>query len=338
MIADDLRQALVLAISKTPDAETDVGRTTLLAGIPGSAYFERNRSNVKGDIMILVLALEENYSANGEWRLLQFIDNATFPVAGTDLGKSLLGIRQELLKTVRPRKVNPAETAQVHLFDLRRPVMTCVGQLPQDGGVSGFVLPCATPRLLRYFCDSLRHRGEEYQSWTRARVAATASPLVIGPLQTAVSVAADYAKKLQPLLAVKHVLWPAFLEHDTDAAALWEAAKAVFDPAPKNQMIVVFGFPENRPQPAGMISLPSPQFTSSDVEGWMMDIAKARAWQQSLVARWTAVIVMGYTSEGPLPVDIVYDRLERCHSLVNEYRDDEQGLLQELQDLEAIGG
>ena len=36
-------------------------------------------------------------------------------------------------------------------------------------------------------------------------------------------------------------------------------------------------------------------------------------------------------------MDIVYDRLERCHGLVNEHRDDEQALLQELQDLEAVG-
>jgi hypothetical protein len=83
--------------------------------------------------------------------------------------------------------------------------------------------------------------------------------------------------------------------------------------------------------------LPSPQFTPDDVASWVMDIVKARAWQESLIARWTAVIVMGYTVGGPLPMDIVYDRLERYHSLVNEHRDDEQALLQELQELEAVG-
>lgn len=61
MIADDLRKGLVDAISKVPFAANEVGRTTLLAGIPGSGNFSRNPLNASGDIMILVLQLEENY-------------------------------------------------------------------------------------------------------------------------------------------------------------------------------------------------------------------------------------------------------------------------------------
>jgi hypothetical protein len=338
MIADDLRRDLVFALSRAPAAQTDPGRTSLLAGIPGAAYFSRNRDNGPGDIMSLVLQLEETYGPNGDWRLLQFIDNAAVTVAGADVARELQRIRNELQRPLRPRTVRPAETAQVHLFDLRRPVMMCVGQLPPTGGISGFVLPSATHRLLQYFCDSLRYRGVEYEAWTRDRVAPTPSPLVIGPLQTAVSVAAGRVKNFQQVLAVKHVFWPVYVDNEADADALWQAAKSAFDPVPRNHMIVVFGMPEQRALPPGMISLPPPQFTSQDVANWMTEIVKARAWQESLVQRWTAVIITGYNTGGPLPVDLVYDRLERTHGLVNAYRDDERGLLQELQDLEAIGG
>ena len=149
MIADDLRLALVEAVSKIPLAVDQVGRTSLLAGIPQAEFLTRNSSNSRGDVMVLVLQLEETYGPAREWRLLQLIDNAAASVAGTDLAKQLAQIRRSLLEAARPRHPKPAETAQVHLFDLRQPVMMCVGQLPPTGGISGFVVPAATPRLLR---------------------------------------------------------------------------------------------------------------------------------------------------------------------------------------------
>jgi hypothetical protein len=337
MIADDLRLELVQTISRTPIAGTEVGRNTLLAGIPNAGAFARNPANGTGDITVLILQLEDNYGREGEWRLLRFIHNAAASVPGTELGRKLETIRQDLQQAARPRTISAAETAQVHLFDLRQSVMMCVGQLPPDGGISGFVVPGATPRLLRYFCDSLRHRGVEYGVWTRDRVAAPTPPLFIGPLQTAVSVAAGHATRVRQLLAVKHVLWPAYVENTADGDSLWQAVKAVFDRPPQKHMVVVFGMPEERALPAGMLPVPSPRFTSKDVASWITDIAKAKAWHDSLVKRWTTVIVMGFTSGGALPVDIVYDRLEHYHGLVNEHRDDEQALLQALEDLELIG-
>jgi hypothetical protein len=337
MIADDLRLALVEAISKIPLAVDQVGRTTLLAGIPKAGFLTRNPANDRGDVMVLVLQLEETYGPNREWRLLQLIDNAAASIPGTDLAKQLAEIRRALLEAARPRNPRAAETAQVHLFDLRQPVMMCVGQLPRSGGMSGFVVPAATPRLLRYFCDSLQHRGAEYGAWTRDLIAATRSPVVIGPLQTAISVALTQAKRVESLLAVKHVLWPAYVESEADANALWQGLNATFTQPPQTHLVVVFGMPDGVGAPASMKQLPSPAFTPHDVSNWGMDIAKANAWNDALVKRWTTVIVMGYTSGGPLPVDIVYDRLERYHGLVNEYRDDEQGLLRALQELELIG-
>ena len=197
MIADDLRRSLVEAIRKIPLANSFAGRTTLLGGIPKVGYLTRNLENDLGDVMVLVLQLEETFGPKREWRLLQLIDNAAADVQGTDLGNRLAEIRRALLEAARPRSFKAAETAQVHLFDLRQPVLMCAAQLPRSGGISGFVVPAATPRLLRYFCDSLQRRGAEYGAWTRERVAATGSPLVIGPLQTAVSVALAHAKKVE---------------------------------------------------------------------------------------------------------------------------------------------
>src|SRR5262249_48177046 len=147
--------------------------------------------NPLGDVTVLVTQLEEIYGPNREWRLLQFIDNVASSIPNTELQTNLLSIRVQLQTTGRPSKLNPAETAQVHMFDLRQPVMMCVGQLPRDGGVSGFVVPGATPMLLKNFCESLRHRGEQYAAWTRDRVVQPYAPKVIGPsaLETPVSVA-----------------------------------------------------------------------------------------------------------------------------------------------------
>jgi hypothetical protein len=334
MIPDDLRLRLVEAVLKTPLADSAVGRNTFLGGIPGPGFL-RNPDNASGDVMILVLQLEEMFGPAGEWRLLQFIDNAAASVAGTELSRTLRTIRHELETAARPRKVSPANTAQVHLFDLRPPVMMCVGQLPYDGGVSGFVLPGATPRLLQYFCDSLKHRGAEFQAWTRDRIAPIASLLVIGPLHTTVSVATENARRVQRLLAVKHVVWPAYVETMADADALWQALQEAIA-RPSRHMVVVFGMPDGQSVPDGMRLLPPPRFTAGDVATWASDIAAAKAWRAALTERWTTTITMGYPPDTALPVEVVYDRLERYHQLVNEHGDDDHSLLQALLDLEQL--
>ena len=89
------------------------------------------------------------------------------------------------------------------------------------------VVPGATPRLLKYLCESLSHRGVGFGVWKRGRVVAK-SPLVIGPLETAVTVAASHAAGLQTLLANKNILWPAYVQTNADAGELWEAVKSAF--------------------------------------------------------------------------------------------------------------
>jgi hypothetical protein len=182
--------------------------------------------------------------------------------------------------------------------------------------------------LLGYFCDSLKQRGTAI-FWTRDRIAPKA-PLYIDPLTMTGSLAAERAKKLGNELAVKHVLWPAYIRDQPEAEALWQAIQAAFAPPPKNHMIVVFGMPEALPVPPGMSRLPMPQFKCCDIADWLMDIATQRAWQETVVQRWIAFISMGETNGGPLPIDSVYDRLERCHKLLNRFPEDEEALLQEL--------
>src|SRR5215217_820351 len=89
MIPDDLRLALVEGLMRVPLVGVDdnaMGRTALLAGIPNTAYFTRNDANARGDVMVLVAQLEENFGVNGEWRLLQLVNNVLPMVQGTELG------------------------------------------------------------------------------------------------------------------------------------------------------------------------------------------------------------------------------------------------------------
>ena len=335
MIADDLRLRLVEAIMNTPSAGTEVGRTSLLAGIPNQGFLTRNPANARGDIMILVAQLEEYFGPAREWRLLQFIENVARTVQGTDVGRALVAIKRDL-ENALPAKVNAARTAQVHHFDLRKPGLMCVGQLPPNGGLSGFVLPGSTTRLLRYFCDGLRQRGADNHQWARDRIAPVASLLVIHPLHTTVSAAADSARRMQRLLSLKHVIWPAFVETLADADALWTAVKdAVVQPL-TTHMVVVFGMPDCNAPPSDMILLPAPQFRATDLVEWASDIAKAKGWPEALRQRWTGSIARGYAPQKTLPSDSVYERLERYHQLVSEHADDDQSLLEALDDLEKL--
>jgi hypothetical protein len=335
MITDDLRHSLIEAICRVPVAASHIGRTGLLGGIH-HAHLTRNETNDRGDVMVLVAQLEDNYGANREWRLLKFIDNAAKSVAGTELERELGQLRSSLLEIARPRAIRAAETAQVHLFDLRPPVMTCVGKLQDSRGLSGFVVPAVTPRLVKYFCNSLQYWGAVNDTWSRDQVAATRPLLVIEPMRTEVSYALTQAKKIESLLAAKHVFLPIYVANRADADALWQGLSTAF-PQPTNRFIVVFGVPDITMAPAAMTVLPSPEFKFEHIANWAADIAKANSWSPTLLERWTTVIVMGCEKGKPLPIDYVYDRLEQYHELVNSYREDEYGLLQVLKELEMIG-
>jgi hypothetical protein len=342
VIPDDLRTSLIDRLLDLPLAETSAGRSALLTGIPQEGYFARNPDNARGDMIHLVAQLEENFGPAGvrEWRLLQLVDNAIRTVVGTELARKLGRIRQDLVSAMeglRRTQVDPAAVAQVHLFDLRQPVLGCIAALAGGVGLAGFVLPTPTSRLLRYFCESLKHRGAELKEWTRDQVVVPDAPLQIEPLHTTVEFATAKAGRFHGLLQRKSVIWAVFVRNPGDAVALWSNVRAAFaQRRPENHMVIVFGMLEAAAAPEQMLLLPSPRFTQKDVANWLTDIARARAWQESLVQRWTAVIVRGYTTEGALPIEIVYDRLETHSSLPRDYQT-EQDVLQRLEELELIG-
>jgi len=340
MIPDDLRRELADSLLRVPQIGDLAGRTTLLAGIPQLAHLGRNPTNASGDVMMLILQLEDNFGPGGEWRLLGFIDNALPSVAGTSLAQELQELRRELMRVrdrIHPKQVHPAELAQPYLFDLRQPVLLCVNSLPGEASMCGFVVPTPTPRLLPYFCDSLKHRGVEERYWKRDQVAVTCATLRIDPLHTTVDLALRKACSNKPLLEKKIVVWAVYVKEASDAKALWLGLQDAFRPAPGHHFVVVFGMPANAHPPAGLMLLPSPVFTKKDISDWVGAIAERLAWRDGLVKRWTAVIINGYAdSENDLPIECVYERLEFHRDLVTKNQT-EEALIECLSELELIG-
>jgi hypothetical protein len=332
MIPPELRARLIDSITKVPSVQTHEGRTRLLVDLPGAPFFQRDLGNAQGDITTLVLQLEDNFGADSGWKLLRLIDNAARQVPGTELCNILGEIRQELLRL--PRTARLAELGQVHFFDLRQLVFRCVASLPTEGGLSGFLVRGATTRLLRYFCDSLKHRGADMQAWSRERVAISGAPLVVGPLMTPVKLAVGHAAKHKSRLASAHVIWPVYFESPSDCDVLWQDLKATFDQCRRQHMIVVFGLAAASSVPTipELQSLPEPAFTSLEVSEWMAAIGTGRSWSASLVKQCIDSVLMGYTEGDCMPVDTVYDRLEFCHTTFNECQYDEQELLRRLGD------
>lgn len=331
MIPDDLRRSLVARLMDVPLVGQDdnaAGRTALLGGIPNTAYFTRNIGNSRGDVMLLVLQSEENFGPAGEWRLLQIIDNALDTVAGTDLGRDLHTIREQLelvARGARRVKLLPTEVFQVHLFDLRQPVMTCIGQLPTGPGTTGFAVNTPTPTLLKYFCDSLRQRGDEYRAWSRTDVAPTGPPLVIDPKHTTATLVLDKIDRVRSLLAKKHILWPMYIEDAAEAAAVWGSLAAAFSGPLDHHLVITFGLPAGTAVPPSMVPLPAPRFTSQDISSWLSDIGTTLAWQQSVIRQWAEAILVGCAGNpDDLPIELVYRQLEFHQNLVAQHSTPEE--------------
>jgi hypothetical protein len=340
-IPGDLRRALVEVLMSVPGGDDPAARAAfLLAGIPHD-YFTRNPANLFGDVMLLVSQVEEIFGAKGDWCLLQLVDNALPAVCGTELGKRLQQIRAELVeveKGLRPVQAHPAEVAQLHLFDLRRPVFTCMGLLPLDAKVSGFVVTTPTPKLLSYFCDSLKLRGAEY-IWSRDEVATTGTPQVIDPKYTPVTVVVNKSDKVRSLLAKKHVIWPIYVSDATDAVAVWRKLDRAFEKTLERHLVIVFGMPTGADVPPGMVLLPAPKFTSKDISNWVGDIGKALTWHETVTERWASVILVGCAgnADDDLPIEMVYEQLELHCRCITQNRNPHD-LMNALEDLELIGG
>ena len=344
MIPDDLRLALVDKLLCVPSVAGggQAGRDALLSGMPNLFLYRNDAGSARGDVMLLVAQLSEIFGANGEWRLLQLVDNALPLVQGTEAGTELLKIREELLeaqKGLRPVLVHPSEVAQVHLFDLRQPVYICIGKLLDVVKASGFVITTPIPRLLGYFCDSLKQRGAREGLWGRDEVAATGPPAVIDPIHTTVAVAASKSDKVRSLLVRKHVLWPIYVDDAADAAALWQQLEGAFEDTLGHHLVIAFGMPADANAPPGMIRL-APKFTSKDISNWVTAIGEKFTWREKEIGWWAKLILMNCLGNpDDLPAEMVYEQLERHCALVVQNRNPDD-LMNALKDLEtwSFGG
>jgi hypothetical protein len=340
MIPDDLRLALVESLLRVPLVGGEnglAGRNALLAGMP-LRFLHRNEANAYGDMLLLVDQLSGIFGANGEWRLLQFVNNALPPVDGTDLGARLKQLRADLLELergFRPVHVHPAELAQVHLFDLRLLVNICSGSLLGPAKASGWVITTPTPRLLAYFCDSLKQRGAGDGVWNRDEVATPTPPLVIDPRHTTVAYVAARSEKVRSLLTRKHVLWPIYVADAADAEALWLQLSETFEETPEHHLVIALGMPAGTNPPAGMTPLPAPRFTSQDIVNWLSPIGKTLTWQQRRIEWWAKLILTGCAGNpDDLPIEMVYEQLERHRGLITQHRNPAD-LMNALEDLES---
>jgi hypothetical protein len=343
MIPDDLRLALTEKLLRVPGVAgaSRAGRDALLSGLPHLFLYRNEEGNARGDVTLLVAQLSEIFGANGEWRLLQLINNALPMVHGAEVGTELIAIRDQLLEVqrgLRPVPVHPAEVAQVHLFDLRKPVCVCIGKLPDVAKTSGFVITTPISRLLRYFCESLKQRGASDGIWGRDQVAAPGAPVVIDPRYTTVAAVASRSDNFRRVLAHKHVLWPIYVDNAADAAALWEQLEGAFNEQLEHHLVITFGMPEGADPPPGMTMLPAPTFTTQDICNWVSAIGKALPWPENKIDWWARLILMNCVGNGEnLPVEMVYEQLERHCGLITQYRNPDD-LMNALEDLELIGG
>lgn len=334
MIPDDLRRRIIEALLRVPLAGGDdpVGRTAaLLVNIPNAGVMNRNPRNARGDVILIVAQLEESYDASGNLYLVKVLETVApdettdGPGEGTELDRELRELKVELRRWVkgsRPKRLALDEVGQLHLFDLRRPVLTCLGTL--DARVQGFVLPTPTPRLLRYFCESLRHRGAEQKVWERDHVTTSGAPLVIGPRYATAAFAIERAAKARSILATKDLIWAVHVPDAQDAQALWAGVAAAYREPPGQRFVVVFGMPPGAATPGEMVALPAPIFTERDISSWLDDIVKASSWTEAVLPRWTRAIVACCPGRpDDLPIDVVYEQLEYHRGLLADCHTEE---------------
>jgi hypothetical protein len=317
-----VRRRLVAALQRMALVAGVMGRNALLAGIP-SANFSRNNDNAGGDLDLLIVQTEDNFAADGEWRLRVLVDNAIHKAAGTAVGNELLEICAELdaaLAEHRKKRLNPADVAQPHLFDLRIPVAQCVNALlPEAAEMRGFMLPTSTARLLHPFCKSLRDRAIRDSRWTRGRVHVRA-PLEIRLPQTSVDAAIECAKRQKPRLDEDAIVWSVYARETDDAKSLWLRLKDEFGCKLNNDFVVVFGMPAGTHYPDDLLPLTLQKFTAKHVLEWIMPIIKSSGWQDPTLSEyWMQVFVADHVdSQDELPIEWLYDQLESHQELVQD--------------------
>ena len=339
-IPRDVRDELVETLLRVPFVPEGgrAGRDALLAGLPSVFLYRAEAGNAFADVRLLVTQAADVFGPNGEWCVLQLADNALAPVRGTEVGAKLLKIRERLVEVQRglwPVPVHVAEVAQVHLFDLWRPVGICILSLPLVTQTSGFVVTAPTKELLGYFCDSLKQRGVDESVWARHEVA-TRPPMEIDPKHTTVAFAANKSDQVRSLLAQKHVLWPIYVANVDDAAALWQQLQGAFENTLEHHLVITFGMPEGTKPPDGMTLLPVPKFTSKDISNWVSPIAKRLTWHEKEIDWWVKLILVNCDgNQENLPIKIVYEQLEHHSRLVTQHHRNPEDLMNALKDLET---
>jgi hypothetical protein len=342
-ISRDLRHELVDNLRRVPFVVGGghAGRKALLSGLPNVFPSRDEASSLFADMMLLVTLSAEIFDESGDWCLLLLVDNALPTVQGTEVGTNLVEIRQQLLeiqKGLRRVQANPAEVAQVHLFDLKKTVYECIWSLPPVAKASGFVVTTPTSRLLRYFCESLKQRGAGEGVWGRDEVAATGATMVVDPILTTVAIVASRSDMFRPLLARKHVFWPIYVDNSADAAALWQRLEGAFDEKLEHHLVITFGMPTGTDVPPGMIPLPAPRFTRQDISNWITPIGERLTWRKKEIDWWAKLIMVNCAGgHENLPIEMVYEQLERHYGLITQNRNPDD-LMNALKDLELIGG
>jgi hypothetical protein len=337
MISPAIRRRLIDALVPVSQTTTFAGRTALLAGIPSQA-FARDENNQVTDITNLISLLEDNYGEQGEWRLLQFIDNALATVKGAELGNTIVAIRGEL-ELGRPKKQNLSDVLATYLFDLKKPVLQCLSSLPDEARMSGFLLPVPTRDPLPHFCNSLKHHAIKFDHWKRDQVLIPGTPPEIRQPHTSVEDAFKIALNHKVRLQKKSVIWSVYANDPGDAEALWRKLQHEFNCKISNSFIVVFGMPAEAPAPAGLLPLPAPVFTPKDVSDWVGSIIESLAWQERVKVkeRWTRLIIADCSVHADgLPIGRIYEQLNYHCGLLTENQT-EEAFLSSLDDLEPAG-
>ena len=87
-----------------------------------------------------------------------------------------------------------------------------------------------------------------------------------------------------------------------------------------------------------MTMLPAPTFTSQDVSNWVSAIGKTLPWPEQKIDWWAKLILVNCVgNREDLPIEMVYEQLERHYGLITQYRNPDD-LMNALKDLELIGG
>lgn len=343
MIDGKLRDRLVDILLRVPlvHGENDVARTSLLAGVPNSGFFQRVGGNPAADLKILVLQLEDNFSAVGEWRLLYLIDNALPTVKGSDVAQDLQSLRSELEACCQqPLRHRPYsfDVGEIYRFDLKNPILQCLATLHTNRPkLAGYLLPYPSQRLLRCFCENLKRSGAENDYWSRGQVTIPPfSPMVLDPRYLTVERAIDKIIGCRRLLESQTVLIGIRASNKKEVSQLWESLCQKYSQPLSHHLIIVVGAPPTLRPPSGVNPVPPPSFSGEDVSKWVGGILAELPWHKkdTLVAKCINVIVTSSTSTGnQLDVDQTYGTLEYFLARLGEFQQDEEAFLSQLEQI-----